>query len=275
MPSTTEPFRVISMDVASSNPSNSSFFRILANRSVKYITIAGRALDEESLEDMCLDFQNVLPPLPWTEDNWNSVYVTRNPSSHQLEVALSSADLPRVETIWHPRMTDFLDIEYTHYYSFLTRGCKVKGSPAPEEMVVKAARFYWEIRYMEAETRMYQILEGRGMAPKFLGHIHEAGRVIGFLLEKIPDGRNAEPADKEICRAALRRFHALGFVHGDPNKYNFIIRPDGQVLLIDFDNVKPCTDPALLEAEIASLDGQLAEMTGRGCPQIKQDSDDE
>lgn len=46
--------------------------------------------------------------------------------------------------------------------------------------------------------------------------------------EKIPGARNAEPADLESCKAALGRFHALGFVHGDCNKYNFLVtRPGG------------------------------------------------
>ncbi|KAI0201008.1 hypothetical protein F4808DRAFT_426207 [Astrocystis sublimbata] len=126
------------------------------------------------------------------------------------------------------------------------------------------ARFFWEVQYMEAETRMYQVLEGQSIAPKFLGHVHEAGRVIGFLLEKVVDGRNAESTDLETCKATLRRFDALGFVHGDCNKYNFIVCPDGQAVLIDFDHSEPCTDPALMEAEMASLEEQLAETTGRG-----------
>lgn len=199
-------------------------FRILANRNVKYITIKGGTLDAESLDDMPLDFENILPPLAYQEDSWKSACITRNPLSRQLEAVLSSADLPSVETIWHPRMVDHLDIERTEYLALLTHECKWTADSAPEErMIAKMARFYWEVQYMEAETRMYQVLKDQDIAPKFLGHIHEAGRVIGFLLEKVPDGRNAEPADLEICKAALRRFHALGFLHGDCNKYNFII----------------------------------------------------
>ncbi|KAH8904103.1 alpha-galactosidase A [Coniochaeta sp. PMI_546] len=261
------------MEVSTNGRSN-CYFRILAGRSVKYITIKAGALSADLLDDMPLDFQNILPPLPYYEDTWNSACITRNPSSHQLEATLSPAGLPSVKSIWHPRMIDFLDIERTEYLALLTQECKWKAASAPERMIAKMARFHWEVQYLEAETRMYQVLEGRDIAPKFLGHIHEAGRVIGFLLEKIPDGRNAEPADLEICEAALRRFHALGFVHGDCNKYNFIVRPDGQVVLIDFEKARACADPILMETEVASLKEQLAEMTGRGGGLMHFDEED-
>lgn len=132
------------------------YYRILANRSVKYVTIKAGALGAEELDDMPLDFQNVLPPLPYYEDTWKSASVTRNLSSGQLKVAFSSADLPGVKTTWHPRMVNSLDIERARYLTLLAQEYKWKAdNSAPERMIAKMARFDWGIQYIEAETRIY------------------------------------------------------------------------------------------------------------------------
>lgn len=244
-----------------------SFFRVLASGNVKYISVKGSTYDTDTLYDMPLEFETLLHPLGYHDENWVSVYISRNQSSQELELAMSSDPLPGVQTIWHPQMINFLDLERTKSLAVLTQECKWKtpsSTSQDERMIAKMARFAWEIRYLEAESKIYQLVEGQDIAPKFLGHIHEAGRVIGMLLEKAPNGRHAESADLEICEAALRRFHALGYLHGDCNKYNFIILPDGKVFLIDFDNARACTDARLLDAEVESLKEQLAETTGRG-----------
>ncbi|KAL2756823.1 hypothetical protein ACRALDRAFT_1062506 [Sodiomyces alcalophilus JCM 7366] len=255
--------RVISMEVAANGRSD-CYFRIRADRRVKYITVKAGALNAEALDDMPLDFENILPPLDFYSNSWKSASVARNPTTHDLEATLSSADLPAVKSIWNPRLIDCFDIERTKFLTVLTQECKWETLTEPHAMVAKMARFHWEIPYIEAETRMYQVLDDQGIAPKFLGHIHEEGRVIGILLEKVPDGRPAEPPDLGRCKAALERFHALGYLHGDCNKYNFVIRPDDKVVLIDFEKARKCDDEAMLEAEMASLESQLAETTGRG-----------
>ena len=105
-----ESLRIISMEVSGSGRSN-CHYRILAGRGVTYITTtAAKALDAQALDDMDLDFQNVLPPLPWYEDTWKAARITRSPSSGRLEAKLSSAELPGVQAIWHPRMIDFLGL---------------------------------------------------------------------------------------------------------------------------------------------------------------------
>jgi predicted Ser/Thr protein kinase len=261
MSSITESPRIISMEVSMSGRCD-NFFRIEANRTFKYITAKAKTLDAEEIEDMCIDLQQVLPPLPWHEHTWNSASISRD-SSSQLVAKLSFEKLPEVKTIWHERIVDCLNVERTGRLTPLTQECKL-STDHDTSMIAKMARFGWEVQYIEAETQMYQKLKGKDITPNFLGHIHEASRVMGFLLEKIPDGRNAETADLKLCEAALQTFHSLGYVHGDCNKFNFIIRPDNSVVLIDFDKSKPCDDPEVLQKEMDSLKWQLAESSGRG-----------
>lgn len=67
--------------------------------------------------------------------------------------------------------------------------------------------------------------------------------------------RHARPDD-------LEAFHGLEFLHGDCNRYNFVIRPDDEVFLVDFECSEACVDPARFE-EVASLERTLAKVTGR------------
>jgi hypothetical protein len=48
-------------------------------------------------------------------------------------------------------------------------------------IIAKIARFEWEIPRIERETSAYRLLDGSGLAPRFLGHIHENGRIVVFL----------------------------------------------------------------------------------------------
>lgn len=131
--------------------------------------------------------------------------------------------------------------------------------------IVKIARFEWEIPRLSQETSIYKQLQDiSDLAPRFLGHVHDHGRVIGLILEKI-EGREAGIEDFVGCQAALKRLHDIGIVHGDVNRYNFVVRGDGTVRLIDFESSwleKGAT--AIMRAEMESLGEQLVEETGRG-----------
>lgn len=59
---------------------------------------------------------------------------------------------------------------------------EVTGPMFEGVVVAKFARFEWEIGYMENEARAYQWLRDSGIGPRFLGHLVEHGRVIGFLM---------------------------------------------------------------------------------------------
>lgn len=110
---------------------------------------------------------------------------------------------------------------------------------------------------------MYSKLENTGLAPRFIGHVHEHGRVIGFILEKL-EGREANIKDISSCQSALQRLHDIGILHGDVNRYNFIVQA-GTAPLIGFEKSKYCngTTPSM-QAEKDCLCDQLVEDTGRG-----------
>jgi hypothetical protein len=87
---------------------------------------------------------------------------------------------------------------------------------------------------IQNEARTYAIIQSRdpGLAPRFLAHITEnRSRVIGFLLERIPDAREASLADLEKCKIALARLHALGIVKRQLSRHSFLVRNDGSVLI--------------------------------------------
>lgn len=129
-------------------------------------------------------------------------------------------------------------------------------------IIAKTARFEWEIPQIERETRAYQLLKGSGLSPRFLGHIHENGRIVGFLLEKI-EGRATSIQDLSICEAALEKLHELGFLHGDANQYNFLVTEE-VVKLLDFEHLQENASPESMHKELESVRMELMENSGRG-----------
>lgn len=86
---------------------------------------------------------------------------------------------------------------------------------------------------------------------------------MGFVLEKV-EGRLATIEDLSCCRSVLQRLHDHGLVHGDINKYNFIVQ-NNTVRLIDFERSQICPgDGRSMQVEMMSLYDQLMEETGRG-----------
>jgi hypothetical protein len=85
----------------------------------------------------------------------------------------------------------------------------------------KVARFEHELSDIEREVQAYRIIDGRNIGPQFLGHLTENGRVMGFLLQYIPDSRHGTVAEFGVCVAILRRLHEFKVLSGDTNRNNF------------------------------------------------------
>lgn len=121
-------------------------------------------------------------------------------------------------------------------------------------MIAKYARFSWEIGAAEHETRIYREIEGRRIGPEFLGHIHEHGRIIGFLLMKVEGWWPRGVEDLGACRKVLERLHKRGLKHGALRREDFVINVDGDAVLLDFEMSGVEEDRRVLEKEIMSLE---------------------
>ncbi|KAJ5178625.1 uncharacterized protein N7500_001324 [Penicillium coprophilum] len=248
------------MDVSSRDDSD---YRILVGSQVRYLTISVGTFERSTLS-MPL---SSLPEFP-EDDTWNMAYVSRDPSSGEIIMDLQHKAFIGITDLWHPVLIDCLELKRvrqltaTAYEAIYT--CDESSSATRSPLVIaKVARFEWELPRLSAETLVYRSLENTGLAPRFIGHVHEHGRVIGFILEKL-QGREANIKDLSSCQSALQRLHDIGILHGDVNRYNFIVQDD-TVRLIDFENSQfRDSATAYMQAEMDSLCDRLVEDTGRG-----------
>ncbi|KAF4438259.1 hypothetical protein FACUT_5124 [Fusarium acutatum] len=241
-------------------------YRIRAGNRVHYVTIPGHAspnriFDEDTL---CRPYLLVpeLPPFP--DADWTKMRLSLGPDG-SVQSDVSFEPLDKVESTWHPQHIDVLSLKRIKYHKQRVREVQYQGKTA----ITKIAVLQWLVPQLEHETRVYETLiklqstdEAR-LTPEVLAHLFEGGRNIGLLLEKI-EGDYATPADLPKCEAALRKLHKLGFVHGDANRYNFIIeRSTGNVKMIDFEHAEQYDDKKA-KVEIEELASELTDDSGRG-----------
>ncbi|OKL61932.1 hypothetical protein UA08_03018 [Talaromyces atroroseus] len=237
-----------------------SFFRLLINgHTVKYVTIEAGLYP---VEDMCFgpSLVSLMPALP--PGDWNDGLIAKDPKTGEPYFARATeTQYPGVKHQWHKTYVDYQDIVvgqrvHTGIYEVT---CQQFDTP----VIAKFARFEWEIQYMENETTAYEWIDGHAIGPRFLGHLTEHGRVIGFLVERITDARHADASDLTICQQTLGRLHQLGFRHGDTNRFNFLVRGSDAVL-IDFDTARKCDDKDALRDELEGLSECLKDESMRG-----------
>lgn len=87
--------------------------------------------------------------------------------------------------------------------------------------------------------------------------------MIGSLMERVTGARHACPNDIAACQQILSRLHHLGNLHGDINRFNFLIR-DSKAVLIDFDTARKCGDQDALSKEFEALPEYLQDTSRRG-----------
>lgn len=252
---------ILSMEV-DDDDSFESEYRLRIGNQIKYLIISPGTLDRDTLS-FPVQF---LPKFPYNEE-WTVAHISRDETSGDLKASISNRTLAGVRYQWHPTRFDCLELEKTKQitamaFEAVSHSILPTTLPSPATMIAKIARFEWELPRIEQETRAYQLLEGSGLAPRFLGHIHENGRIMGFLLEKI-EGRCASFQDLSICKTALGKLHELGLIHGDVNRYNFLVTEEGEKLL-DFECLLENAGPSSMCKELENLRAELVDESGRG-----------
>ncbi|OTA60871.1 alpha-galactosidase A [Hypoxylon sp. EC38] len=240
------------------------YYRLRVGRRVHYLIISSDAFDDDT---MCRPYL-LIPRLPDLPDSPLTTMTLSRGEDGSLTSAISTDPLPEIRTAWHELRVDVLNLERTRRFRSGVHEVQYEGASA----IAKIACFNWDIARIERETWAYSIIarhqsqhpDESPIAPDFLGHLTENGRVMGFLLGKV-DGEPACANDLVNCDALLRRLHRLGLVHGDVNRHNFLVdrTPGGVTRLIDFEHVEEF-DERSAEAELQSLPAELAEETGRG-----------
>lgn len=251
----------MSMEVDDDDACDSEY-RMRIGNEVKYLIVCPGTFDRDTLSFPL----ESLPPLPY-DKKWTTARISRNKASNDLEYALSDRRMAGINNRWHHQSIDCLSLEKTKQLTAMVfeavwHADSIIHDDSQPTVIAKIARFEWELPRIEQETRAYQLLEGSGLAPRFLGHVHENGRIMGFLLEKL-EGCPASVSSLSSCETAIRNLHGLGLLHGDVNRYNFLVAGEG-VKLLDFECAQENASPEAMRKELENVRAGLTDESGRG-----------
>ncbi|KAI0967736.1 hypothetical protein F4678DRAFT_474920 [Xylaria arbuscula] len=247
---------------------NDSDYRFLTDgQRVRYVTTAPGtflgAEDDRTFEPILLG--ELFPPFP--SGSWNNGHVAKDTATGETAfVKTETVPLAGIKNIWHPvKLNEF---DFTQQRRIRQR---VHVSTHPElnngkPVLIKLAIWPWEMASMEVETTAYQLIDGRSIGPKFLGHVTEGndGRVVGFIIEWVQGARAAGLEHIECCKMALGRLHKLDIKFGDINKHNFLVRDGQDIVLVDFEMVKFGCSPEEVDDEMGALKRTLQDKSSRG-----------
>ncbi|PYH85150.1 hypothetical protein BO82DRAFT_372010 [Aspergillus uvarum CBS 121591] len=256
--------QVLSLDLEE----NDFLYRVRKKNRVVYVWVLGEGIIPPDYRTDSYRILLYLRRVPRWEEEWTTLTV-RN-GTHGLESTLE-------EFKPHGLNLTKLDISTAKFYNLSSftkvsrigdRLSCVRADNNNEMWVMKIARFKHEVRYLQQEVSIYSILSSAGflLAPHFIGYVYEGtkDRTIGFLMEMI-SGHPPDIEDLEECKSTIRLLHALGILHKDTNKYNFLINEKGAQIL-DFESsvALGTVDPTASQKELDGLEAKLRDKSGVG-----------
>ena len=251
-------------------------FRVRLGNKVRYLNIQKGVFPESTL-----DYPAALVPALMREPEclprgeWTDVDISRSssgvisatvPTYDDDDIEIEIGDLPTVEVLTLPKENIRPGVDETEWHG-------PDGTDAAVPAIAKIACFHDQLPRIEKETWAYRTLEdaykqGRlqtAVFPRFLAQIVEHGRPMGVLVEMLK-GDHAGIDDLAECTAVVRQLHSAGIVHGDLNRFNFVVdrRNGGKIVrVVDFEKATPFAEEAA-EAELQSLADKLRDESGIG-----------
>lgn len=187
------------------------------------------------------------------ESVWANVYDRRRTTLPELDPRSIWTGKPLLEYV-KLRVTH-LNLEFNPIYSISDR-IRVVTHPDINDGKTELAMKIWPSPMciqlpIETEMMAYRACDGMDITPKFVGHVAEKGRVIGFLTEYIQGSHKPKDDEKELCRKVLERFHQLTGWHrctSANHRRNFIIK-DGKAYMVDLGAAHTPATVAMLGSE--------------------------
>lgn len=250
----------VKMLQASIDEDYESHFRFLVDDTfVKYVTIDTGLFrtDDMAFAPALLPLLPQFPPGDWNVGRISKDRTTDEPAFSENARQL----LPAVQQAWHNTLVDILELPMDH--KIRSNVYRVTHPNFKHTMIAKFAVYPWQTDWLNDETKAYRWIDGTGIGPRFLGHLTEEGRVVGFLLEDLSEARHPEGKDLVLCQEVVTRLHNLGILHGDLNKNNILISGE-RAVLIDLDAAEKCEDVKALQTEFDGLLDDLKDESGKG-----------
>ncbi|KAI1750016.1 hypothetical protein F4782DRAFT_541876 [Xylaria castorea] len=184
----------------------------------------------------------IFPAFP--TGSWNVGQIRRLQNGEVVFTETLEMELEGIDNtfVWHPTKIEFTEFELVSQFEHTTRG-RLWHAKHPrfneEPIFVKIAPWAnnWSKQAMEAETRVYQLVDGLGIAPKFLGHVTHQGAIIGFILKWVEGAKTTKKKDRSARIEVMKKLHSLGITHGSAHHENFL-KVGEDVLMIDFEEAR-------------------------------------
>lgn len=174
--------------------------------------------------------------------------------------------VPQTITPWHPKYIDLRDLvncEAQSPYSFVANYRPLPLRPLgryddfykrekelernANRVMIRIAFGYEGLEEIKIETQIHQKLDRTGCTLKFLGHVHEKGRIIGMALQYPERFRSASlPDDGGKCQRAISKIHRHGYAHLSITPDSFIIAGT-TARLVNWGHAQHDNDPEIVQ----------------------------